>query len=122
MEPEKRIVSAFLIVLLIFAAGTLAYRFIMGWTFSDSFYMTLITVSTTGYMEVHSLKRRDSAKISSNFFHTTWSDPYSNNGYGLRSYRCWDSDKVGWGKKTFRRSAGMSFLYRPCFPGTARLK
>lgn len=55
MEPEKRIISAFMIVLLIIVMGTMAYYFILGWTFWDSFYMTLITVSTTGYMEVHPL-------------------------------------------------------------------
>ncbi len=33
--------------------GTLAYHFIQGWSFLDSLYMTLITLSTVGFREVH---------------------------------------------------------------------
>ncbi|GDY20411.1 potassium channel protein [Verrucomicrobiota bacterium] len=37
------------------AVGTLGYRLIEGWSFLDSLYMTIITLSTTGYGEVHPL-------------------------------------------------------------------
>jgi voltage-gated potassium channel len=39
--------------LLIF--GTLGFRWIEGWTFFDAFYMTLMTLTTVGYGEVHPL-------------------------------------------------------------------
>src|ERR1700682_5675406 len=37
------------------AGGTLGFIFIEGYTTFDAFYMTLITVSTVGYAEVHPL-------------------------------------------------------------------
>jgi voltage-gated potassium channel len=37
------------------AVGTLGYRLIEGWSFFDSLYMTVITVTTVGYLEVHEL-------------------------------------------------------------------
>jgi len=35
--------------------GTIGYMFIEGWTFFDSFYMTIITISTTGFKELRPL-------------------------------------------------------------------
>ncbi len=35
--------------------GVIGYHLIEGWNWSDSFYMTLITVSTVGFAEVHPL-------------------------------------------------------------------
>ena len=35
--------------------GTLGYHLIEGWSFFDSLYMTVITVTTVGYLEVHEL-------------------------------------------------------------------
>jgi voltage-gated potassium channel len=37
--------------------GTVGYHFIEGWSFFDSLYMTVITVTTVGYLEVHELSR-----------------------------------------------------------------
>lgn len=46
----------FLILLfLVIFGGTIGYFFIEDWTVIDSFYMTIITVSTVGFQEVHSL-------------------------------------------------------------------
>lgn len=46
-----------LLFFLIFAtlAGTLGYYFIEGWTLFESLYMTVITLTTTGFMEVRPL-------------------------------------------------------------------
>src|SRR5215471_20856711 len=36
-------------------AGTVGFHFIEGWSWFDSFYMVIITLSTIGYQEVHPL-------------------------------------------------------------------
>jgi voltage-gated potassium channel len=43
------------LLLLIIAGGTLGYVEIEGWGLWDAFYMTIITVTTVGYREVHQL-------------------------------------------------------------------
>ena len=43
------------LLLLIVAGGTLGYVEIEGWGLWDAFYMTIITVTTVGYREVHQL-------------------------------------------------------------------
>jgi voltage-gated potassium channel len=42
-------------LLLVVFAGTIGYKLIEGWTFLDSLYMTVITITTVGYAEVHPL-------------------------------------------------------------------
>ena len=42
---------------MILASGTLGYVIIEGWSPWDAFYMTMITVTTVGYREVHPLSR-----------------------------------------------------------------
>ena len=42
-------------MLLILVGGTIGYRVIEGWSFIDSLYMTVITISTVGYGEIHPL-------------------------------------------------------------------
>jgi voltage-gated potassium channel len=44
-----------LALLLLTAAGTAGFHFIEGWSWFDSFYMVVITLSTIGYQEVHPL-------------------------------------------------------------------
>jgi len=39
----------------VLAGGTLGYHWIEGWPLSDGLYMTVITVTTVGFQEVHSL-------------------------------------------------------------------
>jgi len=38
-------------------AGTVGYVLVEGWSFWDAFYMTVITVTTVGYREVHAMSR-----------------------------------------------------------------
>ncbi len=42
-------------VLTVFVAGTVGYMLIEGWSLSDSMYMTVIALTTTGFAEVHPL-------------------------------------------------------------------
>ena len=50
---------AFAVALLVFiiAWGTTGYVVIENWSAWDAFYMTIITVTTVGYREVHPLSR-----------------------------------------------------------------
>jgi len=42
-------------LLLVVVAGTIGYMLIEGWSFLDSLYMTVTTITTVGYSEVHPL-------------------------------------------------------------------
>jgi len=53
MTKQFRQISVLIIIL--FIGGSLGYYIIEGWSFLDSFYMTVITLSTTGYKEVYPL-------------------------------------------------------------------
>ena len=55
MTPAKQIGVAILLLLTIIAIGTSGYYWIEHWPLLDCFYMTLITISTIGYGEVHAL-------------------------------------------------------------------
>ena len=50
---------AFAVALLVgvIAGGTLGYMLIEKWSAWDAFYMTIITITTVGYREVHDLSR-----------------------------------------------------------------
>jgi voltage-gated potassium channel len=55
---SSRIFFAYaLALILLMVAGALGYMTIEGWDFLDSIYMTVITLATVGYGEVHSLTR-----------------------------------------------------------------
>ncbi|MEZ5358055.1 MAG: NAD-binding protein [Candidatus Zixiibacteriota bacterium] len=55
MSPQSRLRLAIISISLVIAAGTLGYSVIEGWGFMDSLYMTVITLSTVGFKEVHPL-------------------------------------------------------------------
>jgi voltage-gated potassium channel len=55
MEPQKRLRRGIAILASIIAAGTIGYMLIEGWSAADSVYMTIITISTVGFEEVHPL-------------------------------------------------------------------
>lgn len=51
----RRVAYAFAVLGAVLGVGTLGYMVIEGWPFLDSLYMTVITVGTVGFREVHSL-------------------------------------------------------------------
>lgn len=53
--PDNRILLLFLMVLSVFLLGTAGYMLLEGWTLIDSAYMTIITLGTVGFGEVHPL-------------------------------------------------------------------
>jgi voltage-gated potassium channel len=55
MEPQKRLRRGIIILASIIAAGTVGYMLIEGWALTEAVYMTVITVSTVGYGEIHPL-------------------------------------------------------------------
>ena len=50
---QVALAAAFIAVLVV--VGTVGYAWIEGWSWSDSFYMTMITITAVGYHEVHPL-------------------------------------------------------------------
>lgn len=54
-ELRKRLVLSMGLIVLVISFGTTGYMFIEGWNFFDSFYMTVITLTTVGYREIHDL-------------------------------------------------------------------
>ncbi len=51
----KQFWQILIVILILFVGGSFGYYLIEGWSFLDSFYMTVITLSTTGYKEVYPL-------------------------------------------------------------------
>jgi voltage-gated potassium channel len=51
----RKFIKLLLLIVLILSAGTIGYVIIEGWGYFDSFYMTLITMTTVGFGEVHEL-------------------------------------------------------------------
>lgn len=50
-----------LLIAMVMAAGTLGYVLIEGWSAWDAFYMTVITITTVGYREIHPMSRAGEA-------------------------------------------------------------
>lgn len=55
MNPVRKLKISLLVLLLLISVGTAGYMSIEGWRFLDAFYMTVITVATVGFQEVHVL-------------------------------------------------------------------
>ncbi len=51
----KRLWLAFILLTVVFISGICGYMLIEGWGLLDSFYMTVITIASVGYMEVNPL-------------------------------------------------------------------
>ncbi len=54
-DVRKRFIFSVALIVLIVAFGTTGYMVIEGWGFLDSIYMTIITLTTVGYREIHDL-------------------------------------------------------------------
>src|SRR5215472_11773564 len=55
MKQFRLVKIVVLALLLLSAVGTVGFHWIEGWSWFDSFYMVVITLSTIGYQEVHEL-------------------------------------------------------------------
>lgn len=65
MSPTRRLLWGIGALAIIIATGGIGYMLIEGWSFIDALYMTIITITTVGYNEVHPLS--DSGRIFSIF-------------------------------------------------------
>ncbi|HTU03476.1 MAG TPA: potassium channel family protein, partial [Candidatus Sulfotelmatobacter sp.] len=57
MDLRRRLTAILVLFIAIFSAGTIAFMLVEGWPFLDALYMTVITLSTVGFQEVHPLDR-----------------------------------------------------------------
>lgn len=57
LSPFSRLRLALLSLLALAALGTIGYIVLEGWTLLDALYMTVITLATVGYKEVHPLNQ-----------------------------------------------------------------
>ena len=55
MSSLRRLLWGLFAFIIIVVIGTIGYEVIEGWSFIDSLYMTVTTITTVGYMEVHPL-------------------------------------------------------------------
>ena len=55
LSPSRQLAFALGILMVTVAIGTGGYILIEGWSFGDAFYMTIISITTTGFMEVRAL-------------------------------------------------------------------
>jgi voltage-gated potassium channel len=53
MERKGHLTLSIIMTVVLILIGTCGYMYIEGWTFDDAMYMTIITLATVGYGEVH---------------------------------------------------------------------
>jgi voltage-gated potassium channel len=54
-ELRKRLILSVVLIVLIVSFGTAGYMGLEGWNYLDSIYMTIITITTVGFKEIHDL-------------------------------------------------------------------
>jgi voltage-gated potassium channel len=52
---RKRLIHTLLLLTSVVSIGAAGYMFLEGWSFLDSIYMTIITLTTVGFREIHDL-------------------------------------------------------------------
>ncbi len=57
MGSARSLITSFIMLIAIIFIGAYGYSFIEGWDYMDSVYMTVITIATVGYGEVHEVSR-----------------------------------------------------------------
>ncbi len=57
-EVREKLFHVLALVALVIAFGTAGYMIIEGWNFLDSIYMTITTITTVGFREVHNLSSK----------------------------------------------------------------
>lgn len=64
-DLKKRLLQILISLMIIIVLGTITYKYLGGddWSVLDAFYMTIITITTVGFREVHSLHAIPEARI-----------------------------------------------------------
>jgi len=57
MDLRRRLAFAVFLIMLVIVTGTAGYAILEGWNLFDSLYMTVITITTVGFQEVHELSK-----------------------------------------------------------------
>jgi voltage-gated potassium channel len=57
-ELKKRIFLSLGLIFFVISSGTIGYMLVEGWGFLDSLYMTIITITTVGFKEIHELSQK----------------------------------------------------------------
>jgi voltage-gated potassium channel len=55
VSPKKQLLISAALIVFVIASGATGYRLIEGWGWLDALYMTVITITTIGFREVHDL-------------------------------------------------------------------
>ncbi len=55
MNSQKKLINPIIAIVCVISIGTIGYMLIEAWSLFDAFYMTIITLTTVGYNEVHHL-------------------------------------------------------------------
>jgi voltage-gated potassium channel len=54
-DTARHLIMGFLFLITIILVGTIGFMLIEGWSLNDALFMTVITITTTGFQEVHPL-------------------------------------------------------------------